>query len=318
MFLNQQKPPILEFKNITKKFGNNEVLKGITFNIYEGELFGLIGRSGAGKTTLLRTLMGYYPTDSGNIFFRGRDISKSLREIRTIFGFTTQDSCFYEELTPIDNMEYFGKMYGIKKKEIQQRTEELLKLVDLWDSKNTKAEDLSGGMKRRLDMAISLIHKPRILILDEPTTGLDPILRKGIWQLIKKVNQTGVTIIMSSHLLDEMEYLCTNVAMIKNGKLLIKGTPKQLKTFYSRNQEVKLESYPGNYRSLMKELKKQNLQIYYPRHEGNKLVFYTPDTTTIMRMLPTLLKNIKETLTEISIEKPNLSEVFEALSRYNS
>ncbi|MCF7866589.1 ABC transporter ATP-binding protein [Candidatus Woesearchaeota archaeon] len=317
MYLSERRPPILEFKNIVKRFGNNDVLKGINFNVEEGALFGLIGRSGAGKTTLLRTLIGYYETDEGQIFYKGRNIAKSLKEIRTIFGFTTQDSCFYEELSLADNMEYFGKMYGLSKEQIKFKTEELLKLVELWDSKDIRAQDLSGGMKRRLDMAISLVHEPKVLILDEPTTGLDPLLRKGIWSLIKKVNNKGVTIIMSSHLLDEMEYLCTSVAMIKAGKLLIKGTPKQLKSFYSKNQEVKLESYPGNYKLILQEYKKQNIQIYYPRHEITKLIFYTPNTTAILNATPNIMLKLKEALSEISIEKPNLNEVFEAFSRYN-
>lgn len=311
-----KKETILEFKDIKKSFGTNDVLKGITFTIKEGELFGLIGRSGAGKTTLLNILIGYYKTDSGNIFYQERDISQSVNEIRKIFGFATQDSCFYEELSLKDNLEYFGKMYGLSKKEITDRTRQLLDLVELSEYENKEAGTLSGGMKRRLDIAISLIHKPKVLILDEPTTGLDPILRKGIWQLVKRINMQGTTIIMSSHLLDEMEYLCTNVAMIKSGKLLIKGTPSQLKTYYSKNQEVKIESYPGNYKDIITEIKKQNIATFYPRHEGNKLVFYTQDTTPILKNIPTIMTKLKEKLIEISVEKPNLSEVFEAFSRY--
>ena len=311
-----KKEIILEFKDIKKNFGTHEVLKGITFNIFEGEVFGLIGRSGAGKTTLLNILIGHYKANSGNIFFEGREISNSINEIRKIFGFATQDSCFYEELTLKDNLEYFGKMYGLSKKEIKDRTKELLTLVELEKYENETTGNLSGGMKRRLDIAISLIHKPRCLILDEPTTGLDPLLRKGIWKLIRKINQHGTTIIMSSHLLDEMAYLCTNVAMIKSGKLLIKGTPRQLKSYYSKNQEVKIESYPGNYKNIIAEIKKQNIATFYPRHEGNKLVFYTQDTTPILKNLPTIMNKLKEKLVEISVEKPNLSEVFEAFSRY--
>lgn len=309
--------PILRFSKVTKKFGNKTILHDISFDIYAGELFGLIGQSGAGKTTLLRTLIGYYKPDEGSILYKGTNITNKMNFIRKIFGFSTQDSCFYEDLTLSQNLSYFGEMYGLTKTEVTGKTEHLLKLVELWEDRNLLAKQLSGGMQRRLDLAIGMIHDPEILILDEPTSGLDPILRKSMWSLIKKINQLGVTIIMSSHLLDEMEHLCRDVAMIKNGTLLVKGSPNQLKTYYSKHQEVWIESYPGNYKRLIEEVKNRNIAVFYPRHEGNKLVFYTPDTYSTLRVLPLAATAANEGLSTVKIEKPTLNEVFEALTRYN-
>lgn len=306
--------PILKFISVSKKFGDKTILNNLSFEIYKGELFGLIGQSGAGKTTLLRTLIGYYTPDKGTIIYKGKDVTKNRHFIRKTFGFATQDSCFYEELNLPDNLEYFGTMNGIPRQEIKQKTEELLKLVDLWEHKNLKASQLSGGMQRRLDLAISLIQNPEFLILDEPTTGLDPLLRKHMWATIKRINHTGVTIIMSSHILEEMEILCNDVAMIKDGTILIKGSPDQLKNFYSKNHEVYLETYPSNYKKILDSLKEQGIPVYYPRHDGNKVVFYTPDPYLVLKILPgTLLKN-REQIIDVRIEKPNLTEVFEALT----
>jgi len=309
--------PILRFSKVKKSFGDKTVLHDISFDIYPGELCGLIGQSGAGKTTLLRTLIGYYELDSGSILYKGTNITNKIQFIRTIFGFTTQESCFYEDLTLMQNLTYFGSMYGLSKLEIAKKSEQLLKLVELWEDRNLLARQLSGGMQRRLDLAIGMIHDPEILILDEPTSGLDPILRKSMWNLIKKINRLGVTIIMSSHLLDEMEHLCQDVAMIKNGTILVKGSPNQLKSYYSKHQEVWIESYPGNYKKLIDEIKKRNIAVFYPRHEGTKLIFYTPNTYSVLRAIPLAASASNEGLSTLKIEKPTLNEVFEALTNYN-
>lgn len=307
--------PILQIKNVRKQFGNKVVLNNMSFDIMKGELFGLIGRSGAGKTTLLKTLVGHYTSDAGEIYYKGENITKNKKLIRTVFGFTTQDNCFYEELTPLQNLEYFGRMYDISKKEILKRGEEILKSVELWAYKDTKSKHLSGGQQRRLDLSISLIHNPEILILDEPTTGLDPILRKSMWRLIQKINMSGVTIIMSSHLLEEMEFLCHEVVIMQNGTAILKGRPEALRAAYSINQEVTMETYPGKYKAILDALVKQGIKVIYPHKESNKAIFYTPNAYVAMRVLSEILTEYNERLIDVNIAKPNLNEVFEGLSR---
>ncbi|MBI3033190.1 ABC transporter ATP-binding protein [Candidatus Woesearchaeota archaeon] len=209
----------IEFHDITKTFGNVKVLRSLNLRIEEHDLIGLIGRSGEGKTTLLRTLIGFYKPDSGKIIFKNKEITKNTKILRNIVGFCTQENSFYPELTIEENLHFFGKLYGIKKTILKTRAEELLTLTELYEKKGTLAGEISGGMKRRLDFAIALIHDPEILILDEPTTGLDPIIRQSIWDLIEEINKQGKTIIVSSHLLDFIEDKCKKIAVLKRGDI---------------------------------------------------------------------------------------------------
>lgn len=306
------KRTLISFRNVHKNFGDRTVIKDVSFDIKQGEIFGLIGVSGAGKTTLLRCLIGFFKVDSGKILYDNMDISKNLGVIRKIFGFATQDNCFYQELTVRENMKYFGKMYKLSAEKIKSNTEKLLKLVHIWDSRDMIAKDLSGGMQRRLDLAISLIHNPKILILDEPTTGLDPMLRKYMWNLIKKINGLGITVIISSHLINEMEHLCTDVAIVKDGCIIVKGSPDQLKDLYSKNEEIHLETYPGRYEYIVKALRHQGINISYVRHEEHKVVLYVPKAEKTLHHILHILEYINEKLLDVDVNKPTLGEVFEA------
>ena len=240
--MQENQAPLISFQNVYKKIEGNLILKNITLDIFPHEIFGLIGASGAGKTTLLRCLIGFYKINSGNILYQEKNISKNQHLIRKIFGFGSQDNCFYEKLSLKENIKYFGRLYGLPDKEIEERAEHLLELVELSDVKHTLAKNLSGGMKRRLDLACSLVNSPQILILDEPTAGLDPTLRKHMWDLIVKINQAGTTVIVSSHLLSEIGHFCTRIGIINHGELLKVGPPDVLKEMYSRDEEIHLET----------------------------------------------------------------------------
>jgi ABC-2 type transport system ATP-binding protein len=309
------KAPLIEIKNLTKEFNGKQVLSNISFNIMPGQIFGIIGQSGAGKTTLMRTLVGFYKADKGSIIFRGKNIRDDIKYIRSIFGFCTQENAFYEELTVMENMRYFGRLYGLQNKLIEERIEELLKLVELFEHRNKLATEISGGMKRRLDLACALIHRPHVLILDEPTTGLDPLLKKHMWTLIKRINQIGTTIVISTHLMEEVEVLCNDVAIISNGKLLVVGTTDQLKNWYSRNEEIHLETYPGRYQQIVKALKSYNLPIPYVTHEGHKVIIYTPYAERVLHYIIHVLEEMNERLLDVDVNKPSLNEVFEALTK---
>lgn len=306
---------LIEFRSISKRFKGNNILDGITLSIDEGDLFGLIGVSGAGKTTLLKTLVGFHTPDSGQIFFKGNDITTNKQIIKHLFGFTSQDYSFYEKLTSKENLIYFGKMYGLSRSEIEKRAETLLGLVELSREKDKLAKNLSGGMQRRLDMACSLMHDPALLILDEPTTGLDPMLRKHVLKLIKRINSAGTTIIMSSHLLGEIEHICNRIAIINNGKILAEDTPERLKDAYSRNEEIHLETFPAEYEKVISLLKTQGLPLTYITIREHKLVVYTPQAERVLKALLNILDYLHETLLDVSVNKPSLAEVFEALTR---
>jgi ABC-type multidrug transport system ATPase subunit len=226
---------LLEFAHVKKSFSSHKVLKDVSFDVEQGEIIGLAGKSGGGKTTLMRVLMGFYHADGGKILFEGKDVSRDLYHLRQNIGFTTQDNSFYEKLTVFENLEYFGQMYGVDEKSIRDRVPMLLGLLELNGKENLLAEDLSGGMKRRLDFAISLIHDPHILILDEPTTGLDPMLREQIWKVIQNIRGFGKTVIVSTHFFDELELYCDRVVILHNGIIVGMQSPKWYATTYYKD-----------------------------------------------------------------------------------
>lgn len=224
---------LITFQDISKSFGTNKVIRNLTLRIHKNEIFGIIGRSGAGKSTLLKMLIGFYPVDSGQILFHGKNITNKSHIIRRVVGFCTQENSFYPELTVRENLSYYGRLYGLSGKELASRSRELLRLVEIHGSTHVLARDLSGGMKRRLDFAISLIHYPEILILDEPTTGLDPVTEKQIWDLIKDLSHKGVSIIVISHMLSFVEKYCDTVGFLSRGQIILTANPEKLRSRYS-------------------------------------------------------------------------------------
>jgi ABC-2 type transport system ATP-binding protein len=226
--------PLISFQGVHKGFGKVKVIKNLNMDLYEKEIYGFIGKSGAGKTTLLRILIGYHPISSGKIIYKGQDVTKKQHIIRKLVGFCTQENSFYPELTIKENLRYYGRMYDLPGKKLKEQVNHLLELTDLKKSKNSLAKKVSGGMKRRLDFAISLIHDPEILILDEPTTGLDPIIRGNIWKLIEQIRDDGKTIIVTSHLLDFIEKHCDRVGILNHGRLLKAESPNKLSKLYPK------------------------------------------------------------------------------------
>lgn len=230
-------PELFKLIDVEKQFKAHKVLNRLNLTVNKGDLVGLIGKSGEGKTTLLKVLIGFHSIDKGQIIFNGEDVTKKTGKIRKVIGFCTQDNSFYPELTIEENLFYYGRLYNIPRKKLKEQASYLLNLVDLERNKKILAGRISGGMKRRLDFAISLIHDPDILILDEPTTGLDPIIRKSVWDLIEKINKEGKTIIVSSHLLDFIQETCNKICMLNKGKTII-YTMSELKKKYPAQKNL--------------------------------------------------------------------------------
>ncbi len=210
---------ILQCKDLEKSFGRRKVLDGLSIDIHRNETLGLIGRSGGGKSTFLKCLIGYHSSDAGKIIIDGQDISRNVQELRKKFGYTTQENSFYEKLTVRENMKYYAHLYDLPRGEINGRIQELLRSVELESHARTIAQRLSGGQRRRLDFAISLLHKPSILILDEPTTGLDPLLVEQFWNVVNTIKKEGNTIIVSSHILSELAINCDRIAVFQSGRI---------------------------------------------------------------------------------------------------
>ncbi|MBW2977460.1 ABC transporter ATP-binding protein [Candidatus Woesearchaeota archaeon] len=313
--------PIIKLKNITKKFGKKVVLDNLNLEINQGEIFGLIGMSGSGKTTLLNTLIGYYEPEQGDILFYSKEdqtnksLFKNMLEVRKMFGFAPQSPSFYPKLTVEENLAHFGSLYHLSKETIQTNINHLLDLTELTQEREQIAQTLSGGMQKRLSIACSLIHNPKVLILDEPTADLDPILRKETWQLLKGIHRLGTTVIVATHLLSELEDTCDRVSILHNSRIIKIGTVEQLKNAFTQNKEIQITTSLRKYDKIAKELSKySSLSIKRMFLKDNKLNIHTPDAESTLQHLLHITKKTNESIIELNVEKPSLEEIFESIS----
>ncbi len=221
---------IIEVKNLTKKFKDLTAVDNISFNVREGEIFAFLGPNGAGKSTTIKMLTTVLHATGGEIKLNGADPLKDQAAARRSFGIVFQDPSLDDELTAYENMEFHGVLYSVPKNVRVQRIEELMKIVDLWDRKDSLVKTYSGGMKRRLEIARGLLHHPKILFLDEPTIGLDPQTRNHIWKYVKDLNQKeGITVFFTTHYMDEADRVASRIAIIDHGKIITDGTAQELK-----------------------------------------------------------------------------------------
>jgi ABC-2 type transport system ATP-binding protein len=307
----------IEIKDITKKFGNHLVLDNVNLSVPQQKIYGIIGESGSGKTTLLKTIVGFWRSDKGKILFEGRDLEKDTKFIRQIVGFATQDNCVYPKLTVKENLEYFGALSNVPTATLKNNIDKVLSFVELDSAKTELAENLSGGMQRRLDIACALIHNPRILILDEPTEDLDPILRRDILKLIKKINADSTTVIITSHLLDETEQLCDEIAILHQGRVLKHGTPEQLRTSFSKDEEILLRLQSKKYTAIVNKLKKHKKKVNSLKVENGSLLIRTKNAEPILAEILRMVQRSKDKLIEVDVRKATLGEVFEDLIKKN-
>lgn len=216
---------IIEISNLQIKLSHNIILDNVSISVNKGEIIGFLGPSGSGKTTLVKAIIGMNPPSRGTIEVLGENMP-SLKIIPEI-GYMAQSDALYDDLTAIDNLLFFGELYGMKGKAAKDRALEILTLVDLQTHAKKAVKNYSGGMKRRLSLAIALMHKPKLLILDEPTVGIDPILRKTFWDEFKRIKADGGTIIVTTHVMDEAGN-CDRLALIREGNIIAEGSPAEL------------------------------------------------------------------------------------------
>ncbi|MCX8001082.1 MAG: ABC transporter ATP-binding protein [Anoxybacillus mongoliensis] len=217
---------VIQLQHVYKQFHKKEVIHDVSLTVNEGEIFGMLGPSGAGKTTIVKMIAGIDTATKGEIHVLGVRMP-NLQTMARI-GFMAQSDALYGELTALENLDFFASIYGLKGKKKKQRIDEVLELVNLTDDRKKVIHQFSGGMKRRLSLAASLLHEPEVLILDEPTVGIDPLLRQAIWEELERIRQQGTTIVVTTHVMDEAEK-CMRLAMIRNGQLIAIGSPEQLK-----------------------------------------------------------------------------------------
>jgi ABC-2 type transport system ATP-binding protein len=232
-----QEPEIV-VENLTKKFEDIIALDSLSLEIERGELFGLLGPNGAGKTTLIKMLCGLLEPTSGSAHVAGHDVRKEAAKIKELIGVCPQDATAYSFLTGRENVELFGNLEALPKAKLKKNTDELLEKMSLTEDADRRLGKYSGGMKRRINLIIALVHDPEIAFLDEPTVAMDPQSRHAVWDFIKELERKGKTVILTTHYMEEAQELCDRVGIIDHGKLIALGTPKQLMDkFQAKNLE---------------------------------------------------------------------------------
>jgi ABC-2 type transport system ATP-binding protein len=225
---------MIETVGLSKNFGNLHAVKGISFTVDRGQIFGLLGPNGAGKTTTIRMLTTLTRPSAGTARIAGHDIAREPLLVKRAIGVVPQMLNLDVDLTASENLEYHGRLHGMERTDRDARTGELLRFVGLWEKRETPVERLSGGMRRRLLIARGLMHQPQVVFLDEPTVGLDPQARHLIWGLIEDLKRSGVTILLTTHYIEEADRLCDRVAIMRQGKIITLGAPSDLKALVGR------------------------------------------------------------------------------------
>lgn len=226
---------LLEVRNLSKTYGDRQVVKKIQFQLKQGEILGFIGPNGAGKSTTVKMLVDIEAKDEGEIDFLGKDIQKDMADYKKAIGVVPQDIAVYDDLSAYDNVKFFCSLYGYSGKELKERTREALEFTGLWDRRKDYPTKYSGGMKRRLNIACSIAHSPKLLIMDEPTVGIDPQSRNHIMETIRTLNQRGTAVIYISHYMEEIEAICDRVLIMDHGTILEDMETEQLIQKYSNS-----------------------------------------------------------------------------------
>ncbi len=219
---------VINASSITKRFGEVVAVDDVSFKVRRGETYGLLGPNGAGKTTTMRMVSGLSPLTGGELIVAGIDVSRQGREVRNVLGVVTQQDGLDTDLNPRDNLISYGFIAGLSRAQAERRADAVLMYFDLTDKSKEEIDNLSGGMKRRLAIARAFMTKPQVIVLDEPTTGLDPQGRNGVWQELETMKQAGVTVLMSTHYMEEAAALCDRLAIMDHGKILAEGAPDEL------------------------------------------------------------------------------------------
>ncbi len=299
---------IIEIRNLVKRYKDNCAVNGVDLSIEEGEVFGFLGPNGAGKSTTLNALIGLITCNEGTIKIFGKEFTGKEREIRREIGYVPQDLAFFEELNAIDNVTYWGKLYGLRGKELKDAVKEALERVGLWDRRKDQAKKYSGGMKRRLNIACAIVHHPKILLMDEPTVGVDPQSRNSILDSIRELNKEGTTVIYTSHYMEEIEAICTNVAIMDFGKIIALGTVEELIASASTTSRMSLHFRKVD-DQLLNLLRKHPEVLSCERREETLDVTLGNGEWTFSSLV-TELSQAGFEIIGAEIEKPSLESVF--------
>jgi len=297
--------PAIATDNLTKKFGDLTAVDSLTLSVAQGELFGLVGSDGAGKTTTMRMLTAIMEPSAGQALVMGLHTSREAEAVKEKIGYMSQRFGLYPDLTVLENIHFYADIFGLPRRERQKRVEELLGFSNLTPFSRRRAGNLSGGMKQKLGLACALVHTPRVLFLDEPTNGVDPVSRRDFWRILYRLLAEGVTIFVSTAYLDEADR-CNRVGLIHKGKLLACDTPGGLKKLMRGTiLEVRTEAPRSAARLLTKRLKDASVGLF-----GDKVHVVTADAEATTAAVEALCREQGMALAGIRVIEPNLEDVF--------
>jgi ABC-2 type transport system ATP-binding protein len=298
--------PILEVNDVRKRYGKTVAVDGVSLSVNDGEMFGLLGPNGAGKTTLISILSGLKDAAGGEVRLFGKRFTRSDRELRRLIGIGTQDLSIYPELSARENLRFFGKLYDMDRRALEARVDELLAAVGLSDRGNDRAGTFSGGMKRRLNLAAAVVHRPRLLFLDEPTTGVDPQSRNHIFEQVKALNAAGVTVLYTSHYMEEVEKLCKRIAVLDNGKVLACDTLPRLLKMLDATIRFSVNHEPPGFRERITYM--PGVKSVSRSNTGFKVV--VEELAPALAKLVTLCHGSGTQITDLTTREPSLERVF--------
>lgn len=302
---------VIEVKNLRKSYGDHEVLKGIDFSVTRGTMLALLGPNGAGKTTTVRILSTLLGLNGGSVTVDGHDIVSDPDDVRHSIGLTGQSAAVDEMLTGRENLVMMGRLYHLTKKSAHARAEELLEEFDLVEAANRPLKTYSGGMRRRLDLAVSLIATPPIIFLDEPTTGLDPRSRLAMWDIINRLKENGATILLTTQYLEEADQLADNIIVIDGGKVIAEGTARDLKAKVGKDRLVLTFE---DKKTLQDAKKLLSDKVVESDDKDFTLAVIIHDTNTDVLKTLDILSKGKSTFVSMAIHKPTLDDVFMSLT----
>jgi ABC-2 type transport system ATP-binding protein len=302
--------PAIAVENIVKRYGDFEAVKGVSFSVAEGEIFGLLGPNGAGKSTLIRMMTTLLPVTSGRALVAGHDVAKEPDAVRRMIGVIPQAMTSDPDLTVEENLSIYAKLYSVPKADRQKNIAEVLEAVDLAKWRGAQTKTLSGGMRRRLEIARGLVHNPQIFFLDEPTTGLDPVSRIAVWEMLDNLRKTRkLTILITTHYMEEADKLCDRIAIVDHGNLVALGTPVELKHNVpgANVVEVHFDRETAEWQTRLEGL--DGVTSVQAESAGFYRVLTSSGSKTTMQLVE-MAAALGETLTSLSVQNTTLDDVF--------
>src|SRR3989338_2055136 len=296
----------IEANDLEKTYPKKITLYNFSIRIPAGEIYGLLGPNGAGKSTFIRILAGLERQDSGELKILGEVHGKKIR--KTI-GVAPQENSFHNLLTCFENLIYYAELYGMKRNESEKRADELLDMLGLGEKKNVQAAWLSGGMKRRLNLACALMHKPKIIILDEPTTGLDPISRIRMWNVVRSIKEKEkATILLTTHYMEEAETLCDQISFVNRGHIVRTGTPEKLKSIIGK-EFLRVKSTPGNYQKIIQNIEKIE-GVKHVTVANEELLIEAKNAASKIGAITRMLNENNENIIDLRVSQATLEDAF--------